>query len=240
MIVSNLKTFPINIMFINLLLCLAQICHSFDNDFTNQHVISMEDEASMKEGSSQIQNQLNNMKLLESNQNENFKIPSSRGMSSSRRMSLSLEDPNILKTWGKLQIRPALVRFSNSKPQSLPDINASKRRNKRRSSSLSFFNEEIVHDVCPSVSDWVAIDESIDPYGNPVNVAQRINVNGTMVNQYFYETFCASKKQQQYDEMSNQYENYYNDEQECKGIDKNVRSFRFITIISIQSIIQLK
>lgn len=225
MIVSNLKTCPINIILINLLLCLAQICHSFDNDFINQHVISVEDEISMEEGSSKIQNKLNNIKLLESYQNENLKIPSSSGMSSS-----SLEDPIVLKTWGKLQIRPGLVRFSSSKPQSLPDINASKRRNKRKSSLLSFsnfFHGEVVQDVCPSVSDWVAINESIDPYGNPVNVVQRITVNGTVVNQYFYETFCASKEQEQYDEMSYQYGHRYNDEQECKGIDKKVRSFRF-------------
>ena len=225
MIISNLKSFPINIILINLLLCLAQICHSFDNDFINQHAIPMkddilmEDDTSMEEESSQIQNKLNNMKLLESYRNENLEKPSSRGMSS------SLEDPSVLKTFQQLQIRPNLVQFSSSKPYSLPDANDPKRRNKRESplSENNLPHGQIVHDVCPSVSDWVAIDKAKDQYGRPVNVAQRISVNGTVINQYFYETFCAIKE---YNETSCQSGHHHN-VQECKGIDKKVRSFRF-------------
>lgn len=47
-------------------------------------------------------------------------------------------------------------------------------------------------DVCPSASDWVPVDEALDPYGHTVKVLDVIPYNGTLVKQYFYETFCVS------------------------------------------------
>ncbi|CAG2176198.1 unnamed protein product [Oppiella nova] len=81
---------------------------------------------------------------------------------------------------------------------------------------------ELVQDVCPSVSDWVARSEALDPYGNKLTIVQRIPINGTVINQYFYETFCS------YDVDSYGYDNNNGNHMtpQCRGIDKKVWSSR--------------
>ena len=48
--------------------------------------------------------------------------------------------------------------------------------------------------VCKSVSEWVERTTAEDTWGNTVEVLQKINVGNTLVNQYFYETFCETEK----------------------------------------------
>lgn len=54
------------------------------------------------------------------------------------------------------------MRFSPTKPDRLAPLDI---RNKRGVS----FATELAQDVCPSVSDWVAKREALDPYGNQVS-----------------------------------------------------------------------
>ncbi|KAH6923335.1 hypothetical protein HPB50_000420 [Hyalomma asiaticum] len=50
---------------------------------------------------------------------------------------------------------------------------------------------EVASDVCPSMSDWVCLTTAQDPYGTTLKVLDTLEYNGTIVRQYFYETFCA-------------------------------------------------
>lgn len=133
-------------------------------------------------------------------------------------------EPQVLEAILKLSIRPGMVRFSAKKPQSLPK--PQRLRRAKRGSGNNF--AELVQDVCPSVSDWVARPEALDPYGNKLTVVQRIPVNGTVINQYFYETFCAYNLDYYYDEEYSQYHHQYNQETQCRGVDTMVR-FLFFT-----------
>ena len=62
---------------------------------------------------------------------------------------------------------------------------------------------------------------AVDPYGNEVTIVQRIPINGTVVNQYFYETFCASDLVYEYDDFfGTSYHRAETPEStQCKGID---------------------
>ena len=64
----------------------------------------------------------------------------------------------------------------------------------------------------------------MDPYGNTVKVVQRIALNGTLVNQYFFETICVNDIVFEEDEIFGT--TYRRTEEgqstECKGIDKTV------------------
>ncbi|CAN8023048.1 unnamed protein product, partial [Ixodes persulcatus] len=48
----------------------------------------------------------------------------------------------------------------------------------------------MAQDVCSSHSDWVTRKEARDIHGHVVEVMDVIPFNGTIVRQYFYETFC--------------------------------------------------
>ncbi|RWS25562.1 uncharacterized protein B4U80_05804 [Leptotrombidium deliense] len=119
----------------------------------------------------------------------------------------------------KLPIRTGFVRFSDKKPSSLP-IRANG-RSKRR-----LHRQELVQDVCPSISDWVPRTEAYDPYGNKLTVVQRIPINGTIINQYFYETFCANNYPYNIfdydddDDFIRSRSNKKPEEMQCKGVDK--------------------
>ena len=55
--------------------------------------------------------------------------------------------------------------------------------------------DEFMHvPVCKSISDWVERTEAHDMWGNKVEVLQEIEIGGTRVNQYFYETYCREEK----------------------------------------------
>ena len=75
-------------------------------------------------------------------------------------------------------------------------------RTKRASGSSghndqSHFSEEEIQfaePVCRSVSQWVAKSESYDVWGNLVQIEQNIEIDGQLINQYFYETSCKKSK----------------------------------------------
>ncbi|ELT92598.1 hypothetical protein CAPTEDRAFT_49073, partial [Capitella teleta] len=46
--------------------------------------------------------------------------------------------------------------------------------------------------VCESESKWVLKTTAEDMHGNMYDVMQEIEVNGVIINQYFYETTCKS------------------------------------------------
>ncbi|RWS17243.1 uncharacterized protein B4U79_05467 [Dinothrombium tinctorium] len=122
-----------------------------------------------------------------------------------------------MKAMLKLPIRPGLVHFSSVKPKTLPQLQRKKRN-----------YENLVRDVCPSISDWVAREEAYDPYGNKLTIVQRIPVNGTYVNQYFYETFCANNYVEFFEEYNDFFgSEYYKkpEDMQCLGVDK--KSFKF-------------
>ncbi len=48
--------------------------------------------------------------------------------------------------------------------------------------------------VCKSTSQWIERHTAEDMWGNTVQVLQEIDIGGTRVNQYFYETYCESEK----------------------------------------------
>lgn len=50
----------------------------------------------------------------------------------------------------------------------------------------------LLQPVCASVSEWVRRFEAEDVWGNRVRVVQEIDNGSSRVNQYFYETRCAS------------------------------------------------
>ena len=50
----------------------------------------------------------------------------------------------------------------------------------------------LLQPVCDSVSEWVRRFEAEDVWGNRVRVVQEIDNGSSRVNQYFYETRCAS------------------------------------------------
>ncbi|CAG2183410.1 unnamed protein product, partial [Oppiella nova] len=71
-------------------------------------------------------------------------------------------DDHLNKEWlNRLPIRPGMVQFSVNKPHTLSAPEASG-RSKRRSGATRLMTE-LVQDVCPSVSDWVARSEALDP-----------------------------------------------------------------------------
>ena len=89
-----------------------------------------------------------------------------------------------------LPIRKGLVRFAVDKPQMKRSVPQSS-----RARSLAYFVRKRAdstkpREVCPSFSDWVTRTEAEDPYGNRVTVLEHVPINGTLVRQYFYETFC--------------------------------------------------
>ncbi|XP_054159862.1 venom nerve growth factor 2-like [Oppia nitens] len=148
------------------------------------------------------------------------------------------------KEWfRRLPIRPGMVQFSAKKPNHLPRLDPTvthARRSKRKSER---FMTELVQDVCPSVSDWVARQEALDPYGNRLTIVQRIPINGTVINQYFFETFCSHNLENNQNIENNNldynygfYNNYqnnfnilnnqYNPLTQCRGIDKKMWSSR--------------
>ena len=57
-----------------------------------------------------------------------------------------------------------------------------------------------------------------------MNVVQRIEINGTLVNQYFFETFCSGDLKQEQDDIlgTNLMKNEEHGPIECEGIDKRV------------------
>lgn len=57
-----------------------------------------------------------------------------------------------------------------------------------------------------------------------MRIVQRISVNGTLVNQYFYETFCAADLVYEYDDFfGTSYQRIETPESsQCKGIDVQV------------------
>jgi hypothetical protein len=132
-------------------------------------------------------------------------------------------EPHMLEAILKLTIRPGMVKFSSKKPHSLPQPKHVK-RSKRKSGKYNNFFTEMVQDVCPSVSDWVARPEALDPYGNKLTVVQRIPVNGTVINQYFYETFC-SYNLDYYDVGYSQNQQNFIENSQCRGVDKTVRNY---------------
>ena len=53
------------------------------------------------------------------------------------------------------------------------------------------FAEELhMEPVCKSISEWVEGTTAEDIWGNTVEVLQKIDIGNTLVNQYFYETYC--------------------------------------------------
>ncbi|CAG2104015.1 unnamed protein product [Medioppia subpectinata] len=129
-------------------------------------------------------------------------------------------DEQINKEWlNRLSIRPGMVEFSAKKPRSSPVPEWGSRSKRKASTKLL---TELIQDVCPSVSDWVARSEALDPYGNKLTIVQRIPINGTVINQYFYETFCS------YDVDSYGYDNQHSNHMspQCRGIDKRTWSSR--------------
>ncbi len=47
--------------------------------------------------------------------------------------------------------------------------------------------------VCRSTSQWIEKHTAEDMWGNTVQVLQEIDIGGTRINQYFYETYCESE-----------------------------------------------
>lgn len=72
--------------------------------------------------------------------------------------------------------------------------------------------------------DTVLQTEAVDPNGNTVRVLQRIPINGTQVNQYFYETMCVPDLIYEEDEIFGTSYRRSEDSRnsECNGIDKSV------------------
>ncbi|KAI1286913.1 Brain-derived neurotrophic factor [Halotydeus destructor] len=118
----------------------------------------------------------------------------------------------------KLPVRVGLVRFAESKPTRALDETGRAKRGRPKTHHAT----ELVQDVCPSVSDWVAKSEAYDPYGNSVTIVQRIPINGTVVNQYFYETFCASNYKYELDDLFGTTYRRVTDATslQCRGVDK--------------------
>lgn len=56
--------------------------------------------------------------------------------------------------------------------------------------SLPEHMDHLVRPVCESISEWVRKYEAEDMWGNTFTVLQEIDVGGTRVNQFFYETRC--------------------------------------------------
>lgn len=76
---------------------------------------------------------------------------------------------------------------------------------------------------------------AVDPYGNEVTIVQRIPINGTVVNQYFYETFCSSELVYEYDDFfGTSYRRAETPEStQCKGIDVFVSFSTFSTSLTL-------
>jgi hypothetical protein len=69
--------------------------------------------------------------------------------------------------------------------------------------------------------------DAINSHGNRVKVTQYININGIMVRQYFYETFCARNDSHEEDEVfgttiMKAHEDRQPFDQKCIGIDESV------------------
>lgn len=64
----------------------------------------------------------------------------------------------------------------------------------------------IAESVCDSVSSWEEKEASEDMWGNPVRIVKNIQVGGTRMVQYFYETYCNTNSTGTND---------------CRGIDSN-------------------
>lgn len=81
-----------------------------------------------------------------------------------------------------------------------------------------------LREVCPSFSDWVTRTEAEDPYGNRVTVLEHVPINGTLVRQYFYETFCQAPDSTE----DNPRPLSKSQHRECLAIDKGVRTMLYL------------
>lgn len=63
----------------------------------------------------------------------------------------------------------------------------------------------------------------MDQYGNKVQIVQRIAINGTMVNQFFFETICSNSLVFEEDDIFGTTYRRSEEAQTCKGIDQSVR-----------------
>ncbi|XP_022658114.1 neurotrophin-7-like [Varroa destructor] len=135
----------------------------------------------------------------------------------------------------ELPVRKGLVRFAVDKPQLKRSTNVPKGnfiQGKSVNSHVGFQNGNLTsnilngalkraessktREVCPSFSDWVIRTEAEDPYGNRVTVLEHVPINGTLVRQYFYETFCHATDSTE----ENPRPLDKNQHRECLGIDK--------------------
>lgn len=102
-----------------------------------------------------------------------------------------LRDSNTYSFRAPPQYASVYVQFSSRPPVSPPWASASQRRRERRNSDAGV--DLMTRPVCESVSQWHSKTEAEDMWGNRVPVVQSIDINGRRVNQYFFETYCASE-----------------------------------------------
>ncbi|OQR68599.1 hypothetical protein BIW11_12810 [Tropilaelaps mercedesae] len=122
----------------------------------------------------------------------------------------------------ELPVRKGLVRFAVDKPQLKRSYAPNMNSNQSGQTSYLFGSmrkraeNSKPREVCPSFSDWVTRTEAEDPYGNRVTVLEHVPINGTLVRQYFYETFCHAADSTEENPRALD----KNQHRECLAIDK--------------------
>ena len=85
------------------------------------------------------------------------------------------------------------VTFSPDKPESPPWMEPGHRRRQKRSVNITDSSPHIKTPVCESLGHWVEKQTAEDMFSNTVRVVQKIDIGGTRMNQYFYETYCRQE-----------------------------------------------
>lgn len=92
------------------------------------------------------------------------------------------------------QYESIYVRFASAAPETPPWVTLDNFISDRAKRSLNISsNPHVRRSVCESVSQWVEKTEAEDMWGNRLRVLQQISVGNTRINQYFFETFCATE-----------------------------------------------
>lgn len=84
------------------------------------------------------------------------------------------------------------VRFSATTPDDIPS-NFPKSEHLSRRKRSAGNTRHIKQQVCDTISRWVTKSTAQTMWGSTVNVARTMDISGTRVNQYFYETSCQTE-----------------------------------------------